>query len=116
MSEPNSVNGATGAKGPLDGLLVLDLTRILAGPTATQLLGDLGATVIKIERPGRGDDTRGWGPPFVKDKTGRDTRESAYYMCANRNKASLAVDIANSAGQQLIRQIGGIAVGKLRVL
>ncbi len=105
MSEPNSVNGATGAKGPLDGLLVLDLTRILAGPTATQLLGDLGATVIKIERPGRGDDTRGWGPPFVKDKTGRDTRESAYYMCANRNKASLAVDIANSAGQQLIRRL-----------
>ena len=93
------------AAGPLTGLRVLDLSRILAGPTAAQLLGDLGADVIKIERPGRGDDTRGWGPPFVKDKDGADTRESAYYLCANRNKRSVAVDIATEAGQRLLAGI-----------
>ncbi|MXN66590.1 CoA transferase [Stappia sp. GBMRC 2046] len=91
--------------GPLSGVVVLDLSRILAGPTATQLLGDLGATVIKIERPGKGDDTRGWGPPFLKDREGRETRESAYYMSANRNKRSLAVDIASEGGQALIRKL-----------
>ncbi|NRG16324.1 CoA transferase [Rhizobiales bacterium] len=85
--------------------MVLDLSRILAGPTATQLLGDLGATIIKIERPGKGDDTRGWGPPFLKDAQGRETRESAYYMSANRNKRSLAVDIASEDGQALIRKL-----------
>lgn len=93
------------AAGPLTGLRVLDLSRILAGPTAAQLLGDLGADVIKIERPDRGDDTRGWGPPFVKDKDGADTRESAYYLCANRNKRSVAVDIATEAGQRLLAGI-----------
>jgi crotonobetainyl-CoA:carnitine CoA-transferase CaiB-like acyl-CoA transferase len=92
-------------KGALHGLRVLDLSRILAGPTATQLLGDLGAEVIKVERPGRGDDTRGWGPPFVKDKNGRDTKESAYYLSANRNKSSLAVDIADPRGQAIIRKL-----------
>lgn len=90
--------------GPLTGLKVLDLSRILAGPTAAQLLGDLGADVIKIERPGR-DDTRGWGPPFVKDADGNDTRESAYYLCANRNKRSVAVDMANPAGAALLADI-----------
>ncbi len=98
-----------GRLGPLDGLVVLDLSRILAGPTATQLLGDLGATVIKIERPGKGDDTRGWGPPFLKDGDGRDTRESAYYLAANRNKHSLAVDIAAPEGQELIRRLAAKA-------
>ena len=91
--------------GPLTGLRVLDMSRILAGPTAAQTLGDLGADVIKIERPGRGDDTRGWGPPFVQDKEGNDTRESAYYLCANRNKRSVAVDIASAAGQALLADI-----------
>ncbi|XWN33834.1 MAG: CaiB/BaiF CoA-transferase family protein [Devosia sp.] len=92
-------------KGPLDGLLVLDMSRILAGPTATQLLGDLGADIIKIERAGAGDDTRRWGPPFVKDKDGRDTAESAYYLSANRNKRSLALDISKPEGQAIIRDI-----------
>lgn len=91
--------------GPLTGLRVLDMSRILAGPTVGQLLGDLGADVIKIERPGKGDDTRAWGPPFVKDKDGNDTQESAYYLCANRNKRSVAVDISNPEGQVLLADI-----------
>ncbi|MHA1600219.1 MAG: CaiB/BaiF CoA transferase family protein, partial [Alphaproteobacteria bacterium] len=91
--------------GPLNGLRVLDLTRILAGPTCSQLLGDLGADVIKIERPGEGDDTRKWGPPYLKDETGADTTESAYYLCANRNKRSLTVDIAKPEGQELIKSL-----------
>ncbi|WP_340108819.1 CaiB/BaiF CoA-transferase family protein [Pikeienuella sp. HZG-20] len=91
--------------GPLTGLRVLDLSRILAGPTAAQLLGDLGADVIKIERPGAGDDTRRWGPPFVKDADGNDTAESAYYLCANRNKRSVTVDMATEAGQALLQDI-----------
>ena len=72
--------------GPLSGLRVLDLSRILAGPTMTQHFADLGAEVIKIERPGRGDDTRSWGPPWLKDRDGNDTGESGYYMAANRGK------------------------------
>jgi crotonobetainyl-CoA:carnitine CoA-transferase CaiB-like acyl-CoA transferase len=96
---------ASEAKGPLDGIRVLDLSRILAAPTCTLLLGDLGADIIKIERPGRGDDTRAWGPPFVLDEEGHETRESAYYMCANRNKRSFAVDIATEDGQRLIREL-----------
>ena len=91
--------------GPLDGLRVFDLTRILAGPTCTQLLGDLGADVIKIERPGAGDDTRKWGPPYVQGQDGADTRESAYYLCANRNKRSVAIDIARPRGQALARRL-----------
>ena len=87
----------------LFGVRVLDLTRILAGPTCTQLLGDLGADVLKIERPGAGDDTRKWGPPYVQGKDGAPTAESAYYLCANRNKRSLAVDIARPEGQALVR-------------
>jgi crotonobetainyl-CoA:carnitine CoA-transferase CaiB-like acyl-CoA transferase len=93
------------APGALSGLVVLDLSRILAGPTCTQILGDLGAEVIKIERPGKGDDTRGWGPPFLKDSDGNETAESAYYLSSNRNKASVAVDLASSEGQALIADL-----------
>lgn len=91
--------------GPLDGLKVLDLSRILAGPTCTQLFGDMGAEIIKIERPLKGDDTRYWGPPFLKDEDGNDTTESAYYLCANRNKNSVAVDLTKSEGQAIIRDL-----------
>ncbi len=89
----------------LQGVRVLDLTRILAGPSATQLLGDLGADVIKVEKPGEGDDTRKWGPPFVTGKDGQPTTESAYYLCANRNKRSIAIDIASPDGQALIHKL-----------
>ena len=90
--------------GPLSGLRVLDLSRILAGPTCTQLFGDMGADVIKIERPVAGDDTRRWGPPFVQ-VDGEDSQESSYYLCANRNKRSLAVNMASKEGQDIIRKI-----------
>lgn len=97
------------SKGPLDGVIVLDLSRILAGPTCTQALGDLGATIIKIEHPERGDDTRTWGPPFATDADGQATDLSSYFMCANRNKLSVAVDIATPEGQDMIRQIAARA-------
>jgi crotonobetainyl-CoA:carnitine CoA-transferase CaiB-like acyl-CoA transferase len=93
------------AAGALSHLRVLDLSRVLAGPWASQTLGDLGAEVIKIERPGRGDDTRRWGPPFLKDREGADTRDSAYYLCANRNKKSVAIDFTTAAGQALVRDM-----------
>lgn len=89
----------------LDGIRVLDLSRVLAGPWCTQTLADLGADVIKIERPGAGDDTRGWGPPFLKDAQGRDTAEAAYYLGTNRNKRSVTCDIAQPAGQALVREL-----------
>ncbi len=89
----------------LAGVRVLDLTRILAGPTCTQLLGDLGAEVLKIERPGAGDDTRKWGPPYVEGQGGAATAESAYYLCANRNKRSLALDLASDAGREVARRL-----------
>ncbi|MEO1200736.1 MAG: CaiB/BaiF CoA-transferase family protein, partial [Pseudomonadota bacterium] len=101
-------NDTTG-HGPLKGITVVDLTRILAGPTMTQLLGDLGADVIKIERPGAGDDTRKWGPPFVTGKDGQPTRESAYYLSANRNKRSVAIDIARPEGADLVRRLAASA-------
>ncbi|MDJ0614128.1 MAG: CaiB/BaiF CoA-transferase family protein [Rhizobiaceae bacterium] len=91
--------------GPLKGLKVLDLSRILAGPTCTQLFGDMGAEIIKIERPQKGDDTRFWGPPFLKDTEGNDTTESAYYLSANRNKNSVAVDLTKPEGQAIIRDL-----------
>ena len=97
--------GDNGCMNALDGIRVLDLSRVLAGPWCTQNLADLGADVIKIERPGSGDDTRGWGPPFLKDAEGRDTAEAAYYLGANRNKRSLTCDIAQPEGQQLIRDL-----------
>lgn len=91
--------------GALTGIRVLDLSRVLAGPWCGQLLADLGAEVIKVERPGTGDDTRGWGPPFLADAAGTPTRESAYYLCANRGKRSLAVDLADPQGQALVRDL-----------
>jgi crotonobetainyl-CoA:carnitine CoA-transferase CaiB-like acyl-CoA transferase len=90
---------------PLAGVRVLDLSRVLAGPWCTQTLADLGADVIKVERPGAGDDTRGWGPPFLKDRDGRDTAEAAYYLGTNRNKRSITVDVAKPEGQALIRRL-----------
>ncbi|ANN65187.1 CaiB/BaiF CoA transferase family protein [Bordetella bronchialis] len=90
---------------PLTGIRVLDLTRVLAGPWCTQNLADLGAEVIKIERPGSGDDTRGWGPPYLKDAEGNDTTEAAYYLSANRNKLSVALDIATPRGAELVREL-----------
>ncbi|SDE73336.1 Crotonobetainyl-CoA:carnitine CoA-transferase CaiB [Variovorax sp. CF079] len=86
----------------LAGVRILDLSRILAGPAATQLLGDLGADVVKVEKPGEGDDTRRWGPPYVQGVDGSDTDESAYYLCANRNKRSIAIDLASAAGRELV--------------
>ena len=91
--------------GPLAGIKVLDLSRILAGPWATQCLADFGATVLKIERPGAGDDTRHWGPPWVRDAKGGDTGEAAYYASTNRGKRSVAVDFTKPAGQQLLRSL-----------
>ena len=96
--------------GALDGVRVLDLSRVLAGPWCTQTLADLGAEVIKIERPASashpgGDDTRGWGPPFLKDRNGHDTAEAAYYLGTNRNKRSMAVDMAHAEGQALILKL-----------
>src|SRR4051812_9374736 len=88
---------------PLTGLRVLDLSRVLAGPWAGQLLADLGADVVKVERPGAGDDTRSWGPPYLKDDAGRDTDEATYYLCANRNKRSVTVDVAQPEGQSIVR-------------
>ena len=95
----------TNRSGPLAGIRVLDMSRILAGPWIGQMLADLGAEVIKIERPGKGDDTRGWGPPFVKDRDGNDTSDAAYFMCTNRGKKSLTLDIAKPEGQQIIREL-----------
>lgn len=91
--------------GPLAGIRVLDLSRVLAGPWCTQMLGDLGAEVIKVEQPGQGDDTRRWGPPFLDD----GSRDSAYYLCANRNKRSIAIDMAKPEGAALIRRLAAEA-------
>ncbi len=90
---------------PLDHIRVLDMSRILAGPWAGQTFADLGAEVIKIERPGTGDDTRGWGPPFVPDRDGKETDEAAYFMSANRGKKSVTVDITKPEGQNLLRRL-----------
>ena len=91
--------------GPLTHLKVLDLSRILAGPWASQVLADFGAEVIKVERPGKGDDTRHWGPPYLKDVSGQDTEDAAYYLSANRGKKSITVDITQPRGQALIKQL-----------
>ncbi|RAU20996.1 CoA transferase [Paramagnetospirillum kuznetsovii] len=91
--------------GPLSHLRVLDLSRVLAGPWSGQLLADLGAEVIKVERPGEGDDTRAWGPPFLKDRDGKDTAESAYYLSTNRGKRSVTIDFTRPEGQELVRRL-----------
>ena len=91
--------------GPLSHLRVLDLSRVLAGPWAAQNLADLGAEVIKVERPGAGDDTRGWGPPYMKDAAGKDTTESAYFLSVNRNKKSVTLDISKPDGQKIVREL-----------
>ncbi len=93
--------------GPLSHIRVLDLSRVLAGPWAAQNLADLGAEVIKVERPGPGDDTRGWGPPYMKDAEGKDTSEAAYYLSCNRNKKSITIDIGKPEGQALVRELAG---------
>ncbi len=93
----------------LEGIRVLDLSRVLAGPWCAQNLADLGAEVIKVERPGAGDDTRGWGPPFLKDHAGQDTDSSAYYLAANRGKKSVTIDISSAAGQQAIRELAKLS-------
>src|SRR5262245_50545978 len=90
---------------PLSHIRVLDLTRVLAGPWASQNLADLGAEVIKIERPGSGDDTRDWGPPFLRGKDGRETRESAYFLSVNRGKKSVTLDIASPEGARIAREL-----------
>ncbi|KAJ9086858.1 hypothetical protein DSO57_1039213 [Entomophthora muscae] len=91
--------------GPLDGLKVLDLTRVLAGPYCTMLLGDLGAEIIKVERPGLGDDTRAWGPPFAEPKVKGASKESAYYLGVNRNKKSITVDFTKAGGQKILHEL-----------
>ncbi len=101
----NATSSTAGTTGALTGLRVLDLTRVLAGPWCTQTLADLGADVIKIERPGAGDDTRHWGPPYACDPNGKETREAAYFLAVNRNKRSVTLDIASPEGQALVRQL-----------
>ena len=95
--------------GPLQGIVVLDLSRILAGPWATQVLADFGATVLKVEHPRGGDDTRKWGPPYLRDRDGGTTGESAYYLSANRGKRSLAIDFSQPDGQALVRRLAAQA-------
>ncbi len=99
------MSSAPSLTGPLAGIKVLDLSRVLAGPWSGQMLGDLGAEVIKVEQPGQGDDTRKWGPPFLED----GSRDSAYYLCANRNQRSVAIDLSRPEGQDLVRQLAAQA-------
>ena len=91
--------------GPLAGIRVLDLSRVLAGPWCTQIFADLGAEVIKVERPELGDDTRHWGPPWLSDQEGADTKESSYYLSANRGKHSVTIDIGKPAGRDLVLEL-----------
>src|SRR5471032_3305093 len=90
---------------PLSHIRVLDLSRVLAGPWASHNLADLGAEVIKVERPGTGDDTRGWGPPWLNDRDGKDTSDSSYYLSCNRGKKSMTLDISKPEGQQIVRAL-----------
>ncbi|MEX0977093.1 MAG: CoA transferase [Woeseia sp.] len=95
--------------GPLAGIKVIDLSRVLAGPWASQLLADYGADVIKVERPGTGDDTRSWGPPWLQDEQGGETGESAYFQSANRNKRSITIDLAQQRGQEIVKALAATA-------
>ncbi len=99
------MNAPAATQGALAGVKVLDLSRVLAGPWCTQILADLGADVVKIERPGVGDDTRTWGPPFLKDAEGNDTNQAVYFTACNRNKRSVTIDMATPDGQALLRQM-----------
>ena len=99
------MNKAVAPTGPLAGLRILDLSRILAGPTLSQFLGDLGADILKIERPGAGDDTRKWGPPDIASRDPDAPGWSSYFLCANRNKRSVAIDISQGEGQALVREL-----------
>lgn len=105
MNDPTTKD--TSVPGPLAGVKVLDLSRILAGPSCTQILGDLGADVIKVERPGMGDDIRTWGPPFLQDEDGNDTTESGYYLSTGRNKRSICIDFSQPEGAELLLQLMG---------
>mgnify|MGYP002818734177 CR=1 FL=1 len=105
---PNTLS-STPRTGPLAGLRVLDMSRVLAGPWSGQLLADFGADVVKVERPEVGDDTRGWGPPYLKDAAGEETREAAYYMSANRAKRSLTLDISKPEGQRVCADLAARA-------
>jgi formyl-CoA transferase len=109
LKETGHSSGSSDTTGPLKGLRVLDLTRVLAGPWATQLLGDYGADVIKVERPGSGDDTRHWGPPWLSGRDGSRTAESAYFLSANRNKRSITIDIAHPSGQRIVRELAAMS-------
>lgn len=93
---------------PLSGIKVIDMTRVLAGPIAGQMLGDLGAEVIKIERPATGDDARSFGPPYLNDPDG-SRRDNSFYLCANRNKKSVTVNVATAEGQEIIRELSKTA-------
>ena len=105
MADGEKTAGSAQNLGALAGIKVLDLSRILAGPWASQVLGDLGAEVIKVERPGEGDDTRKWGPPWLADGEGDPTDQAAYYLAANRNKTSVTIDFTKTEGQALVRQL-----------
>lgn len=109
MSDPVSQQTATteAKPGPLNGVKVLDVSRILAAPSCTQILGDLGADIIKVERPGIGDDIRAWGPPFLKDDEGNDTAESGYYLSTGRNKRSICIDFSKPEGADLLLELMG---------
>ena len=107
MEQSQQENSA--ARGPLAGVRVLDMSRVLAGPWAGQIFADLGAEVIKVERPGKGDDTRGWGPPFLKDRSGAETSDSAYFMSTNRGKKSITLDIAMPEGQKIARELAQLS-------
>ncbi len=110
MEKRNQSAAADGVnRGALSHVRVLDLSRVLAGPWCTQNLADLGAEVIKVERPGTGDDTRGWGPPWIRDADGENTRDSTYYAAANRGKKSITIDIASPKGQQLVRELAAVS-------
>jgi formyl-CoA transferase len=105
MPTPTATPNAPPIAAPLDGIRVLDLSRILAGPFCGQNLADLGAEVIKVERPGAGDDTRSWGPPFLRDSAENDTADAAYFAAANRGKRSVTINLAAPQGQAIVREL-----------
>ena len=113
LESETAAEGPSAGSGPLSGLKVLDLSRVLAGPWASQILGDLGAEVWKIERPSAGDDTRTWGPPFLQGAGG--VSDAAYYLCANRNKRSVAIDFGKPEGAELQDRRAGPLWSRLRV-